>query len=83
MPAKITKIELHNDGFNQLRTSPGVMADLTARARRIASAAGEGMVAETRRGRARGRASVHTGSYAARKAQSENRALSRALDSGR
>lgn len=83
MPVKVTKVELHNKGFNELRTSPGVMADLTARARRVAAAAGEGMEVHVTRGGARGRASVHTATFQARMAQARNNALSRAIDSAR
>lgn len=78
-----TRVELHNKGFNELRNSGGVMADLAARAGRIANAAGEGMVSETRHGGARARSSVHTGTYAARRAQATNNALTRAIDAGR
>lgn len=82
--AKTTvKVELHNSGFQELRTSGETMADLGARAGRIARAAGEGMQMEINRGRTRGRASVRTGTFAARKAQATNSALTRAIDAGR
>lgn len=77
------KVELHNSGFQQLRTDPAVVGDLGARASRIASAAGDGMQTEMMRGRNRGRASVRTGTFAARKAQAESLALTRAIDAGR
>ena len=44
MAKSTVKIKWNNEGFRQLRQSPGVKADLMARARRVAAAAGgEGM----------------------------------------
>lgn len=82
--ATSVKIELHNAGFNQLRSSPGVMADLNSRASRIQAAAGDGMGMKpaTSSGK-RGRASVFTESYRARYKESHDKALTRAIDAGR
>lgn len=82
--AMTVRIELHNAGFNQLRTSPGVVADINRRASRIAGAAGEGMVVQPSRGSgARARASVKTETLAAKRAESERKALTRAIGAGR
>lgn len=44
MAKSTAKIKWNREGFRQLRQSPGVKADLMARARRVAAAAGgEGM----------------------------------------
>lgn len=81
--ANVSKIELHNKGFIELRTCSGVMGDLAARAHRTASAAGEGMEVTVTRGANRGRSSVRTATFAARKAQAANNALTRAIDAAR
>ena len=66
-----------------LQGGGGGAADLQARARRIAAAAGEGMEVDYAVGARRARASVRTASFAAMRAEAKNRALSRALDAGR
>lgn len=81
---KIKKVELNLKGFNALRSTPEVMADLQARADRIAAAAGEGMVAEqVYVGKDRARVAVYTDTIEAKKAEAEDRALTIAIEAGR
>jgi hypothetical protein len=61
----------------------GIKGDLKKRADRIAAAAGDGMESSVVIGRTRARASVITASYAARRAEARNAALTRAIDAGR
>lgn len=77
------KIELNSDGVRALLRSPGVQADLDARARRISAAAGPGMLPTVEAGKTRARASVITASDEARRAEATGRALTRAVDAGR
>lgn len=77
------RIELDSAGIEALLRSPEVVADLQRRADAIAAAAGPGMRATVYQGRDRARAEVWTGTYAARDAEAEGRALTRALDAGR
>ena len=81
------RIKLHNDAFVELRKSAAVVADLTARAQRVASAAGPDFVVRApffTSGRA-GRANVGVAgtTYAARRAEATSRVLTRAIDAGR
>ena len=77
------KIELNHDAIAKLLKSPEVEADLMRRAQRIASAAGNGMEAESSVGANRARASVITATPDAMLAEASNRSLSTALDAGR
>ena len=78
------KIKLNGAGFVALLQGPEVQADLKRRARRIALAAGPGMVAENvRLSRKRARVTVKTATPEARKAEAERRALTQAIDAGR
>jgi hypothetical protein len=83
----MARIKWHMRGFVQLRNAPGVVADLQARAQRIAEAAGEGVAtrpAETHYGRqGRARAAVVTETYDAMRSQAKDSTLSRAIDAGR
>lgn len=82
MPSRV-RIDINSAGIQSLLKSPEVEALLRAKAERIAAAAGEGMEAGSRVGRTRARASVITASRSARKAEAENRSLTKALDAGR
>lgn len=82
MPSRV-RIDINSAGIQSLLKSPEVEALLRAKAERIAAAAGEGMEAASRVGRTRARASVITATRAARKAEAENRSLTKALDAGR
>jgi len=81
--AEKIRIDLNSAGIQELLKSSGVLADLRARAGRIAAAAGPGMEASARLGRSRARASVVTATRKAMKAEATNRALTKALDAGR
>jgi hypothetical protein len=73
-------------GYRELMRSPGVVAELSDRADRIAEAAGEGFVVdvEVESGRRRTpRSSVRTGTFDARLAQARNPVIERAIDAGR
>jgi hypothetical protein len=76
-------VKINHNGVRELLRSPEVLADLERRARAIAAAAGPGMVVDSEIGPNRARASVRTGTFAARHAEATRRALSRALDAGR
>lgn len=81
--ARPVRVVLNRKGVRELLRSQQVLADLEARAQRIANAAGEGMEAEAEIGRNRARASVHTATPEAVRAEAESRALTRSLDAGR
>lgn len=77
------RVEMNRDGVSQLLKSAEVMADLQARAERMAAAAGPGFEVDVRVGRTRARASVRTGTFEAVLAEATDRALTRAVDAGR
>lgn len=77
------KIKLNSRGMAELLKSAAVLADLRARANRVAAAAGPGMEVEARVGRTRARASVRTATPEARRAEATSRKLTRAFDAGR
>lgn len=79
----IKRVKLHNKGFDELRKDSNLVADINARAQRIANAAGAGYEVSPRTGKKRHRASVITESYEAAKDNAENNTLLRALDAGR
>lgn len=72
--------------FRELRTLDGVMSELGSRGQRIAAAAGSGYEASAPRvtgGRGRGRVTVKTATTAARRRESREHNLLRALNAGR
>ena len=82
------KIKLNSAGVGELLRSPGVQADVNARAARIADAAAAGPGGGTfshdiETIRKRAHATVRTADTAARRAEMNNRALTRAIDAGR
>lgn len=77
------RIELNRAGVRTLLRSPELQADLSARAHRIANAAGPGFEVETSTSATRTHAVVRTATFAARHAEATSRALTRALDAGR
>lgn len=81
--ATTIRIELNPAGVREVLRSDGVLADVTARAERIAAAAGDGMEVDARVGATRARASVRTATLDARRAEAEGRALTSAFDAGR
>lgn len=80
---KVSRVKLHKKGFTALRKDPALVADLEARAKAIASAAGDGYEPSSRSGKTRHRVSVITESYEAADDQAKNNTLLRALDAGR
>lgn len=77
------KLKLNKAGVRQLLKSPEMQAVMTARAKRIAAAAGPGHAVEPDNTGDRARATVVTRSYAAKKAEAKNRNLTRAIQAGR
>jgi tRNA A37 threonylcarbamoyltransferase TsaD len=82
MASKI-RIDINSGGIQELLKSAPVRALLQAKADRIAAAAGPGMVASSRVGKTRARASVITDTFKAMRAEATDRALTRAIDAGR
>lgn len=85
---RITRIKFHHEGFDAVRKSPEVRAELLRRGQAIATAAesaSNGGVhhVNERENKSRARVTVVTGDYAAIKGEAENRSLSRSLDAGR
>lgn len=83
---RITRVEFHNEGFNQFRKSAPVADELERRGQAIADAAsaagGEYRVVRTENN-SRARVVVVTADYEAMRAEATNRSLSSALDAGR
>lgn len=77
------RVVLHNDGFDQLRRSSGVVDDLKQRAGRVQGAAGDGFAIEDNSGAKRSRITVITDSYAAKRRQARDAVLERAIDAAR
>lgn len=77
------KIEWDYAAFNALRQSEPVLMDITTRAQAIADAAGEGMYVLADVKATRAVATVITGTEAAKEAEAEEKALTRAIDAGR
>lgn len=83
MGLKGFRIEINSAGAREILRSPKVLAEMERRARAIAQAAGPGFEVEARLGANRARASVRAATFEARRAEAENRSLSRALEAGR
>ena len=77
------RIKINSGAVREILRSGAMEADLRKRAERIASKAGEGMVATSTIGRARALAKVHTETTEAKVAEATERALTRAIDAGR
>lgn len=81
------RIEMNRAGIIAALTAPGVEADLMRRGNAAAAAArangGGRYMVTARRGKTRVRVSVITSSDTARRAESTDRALTRALDAAR
>lgn len=84
---RITRLKFHYEGFDAVRKSPEVRAELLRRGQAIAAAAesnGGGTIhVNESEGKSRARVTVVTGDYQAMKSEAENRSLSRSLDAGR
>ena len=82
--AEKVRLEINSEGIQAVLKSPEVQELLRSKAERIAAAAGgDGFEVDARVGATRARASVVTASKAARKAEAEDRALTKAIDAGR
>jgi len=81
--AKSMRIKLNRDGVRALLASQELADNLSDRGERIAAAAGEGFEATTTKNRDRVVVFVTSETAEAKKAEAENRALTRALDAGR
>ncbi len=79
----MVRVEVNRQALRALLRSREVQADLDRRARAIASAAGEGMVAVSSPGRNRARSVVVTSTIEAMRAEAVERRLTRAIDAGR
>lgn len=87
--AGLVVIKLNTAGIREMLKSPGVQADLKARADRMAAAANatagieNGFLSEVTVGAVRARARVFTATADAMVAEAEDRVLTRAFDAGR
>jgi len=79
----VARIVLKAGGARELRRHPKIEADLLARAKRIAAAAGDGHEASSQVGVNRARASVITVSFPAMVREARDRTLTRSIDAGR
>ena len=79
----LIRVQVDKSGVAKLLRAEGIAADLAARGDRIAAAAGDGFESRVWQGRDRVRATIRTGTMEARRAEAEDRALSRALAAGR
>lgn len=78
------KIKFNLKAFDQLRTAPGVDADVARRAERVAAAAGDGYeVLPAQQGRKRARRLVAPVTRAAKRDNETNNTLIRALGAGK
>lgn len=85
MATRLTKIKFHYDGFNELRKSPGVAAELERRGKAIAQAAGgeDDFAVEVSTNGSRARVVVVTATAEGMLAEASQRALTNALSAGR
>ncbi|UGS26325.1 hypothetical protein K8F61_17115 [Microbacterium resistens] len=84
MATKGLRVKIHSPAVVALMQSQEVADDLTARGTRIAEAAGgEGFEVRTTQNRDRAVVFVTTVTHEARKAEAEDRALTRAVGAGR
>lgn len=77
------KLVLNKRRFVDLMKSGEMQRDLIRRSRKVKEAAGEGFEASMVVGKNRARASVITGTFSARRRQSRDNILQRALGAGR
>jgi len=79
------RLELHNDGFNEVRRSPALQQELHRRGQKVVDAAGgapDFQVIDSPSS-SRARVIVTTATTAGRKAEATDRALTRAFDAAR
>ena len=77
------KLALNKNQFVELMKSGPMKRDLLRRAKRVKESAGDGFEESVYDGKNRARASVITGTFAARRKQSKDNVLQRALNAGR
>lgn len=79
------RLQIHPEGFNQVRRDPRIQDDLDRRAEAIAAAAGGGddFVAHSSPTSTRARSVVVTATIDGMLAEARDRALTNALDAGR
>lgn len=77
------RLKINRKGIIGVLTSAEVTRDLSSRGKKIADAAGEGVEVTTTRNRDRAVVFVRTETFEAKKAEAEDRTLTRALDAGR
>ena len=77
------RVELNKANIGDILRSDEMQAMLKSHADRIAAAAGDGMVVVCDLDRFRWKASIITTTFEAMQAESEDKALTRALDAGR
>ncbi|MDI3330132.1 MAG: hypothetical protein QJR09_05265 [Micrococcus sp.] len=83
MARKRTRIQFNYKGFDAVRRSDGVKADLERRGRRIADAAGEGFETKSTLNPGRAGVLVYADTYEAMEAEATDKALTRAINAGR
>lgn len=81
--AQSIRLEMNYAEMRRIMKSPGVMADLMRRGNAVRAAAGSGFMVSSRIGSTRARVSVITANDRGRRAEAENRTLTRALDAAR
>lgn len=78
-----TRVVLRSAGFRALLLGPEVQGDLHRRGEAIAAAAGPGHVVRDQPSANRARVAVFTQTNTAKRAEAEDRNLTRAMDAGR
>lgn len=81
--AKSVDLKINRAAVRDLLKDPKVLADLEARGRRIAAAAGSGVEVQSYVGQTRARVTVRTVTWAARYREATERTLTSAVDAGR
>jgi hypothetical protein len=77
------KVTLKLRGINAVMTSPGVVAEVTARAQRIKKAAGDHFEVAVRPHRYTARAFVRSADFQGAHEEARDKRLTRAIDAGR
>ena len=77
------RLKLNRSAVRELLRGAEIQADISARAERIAAAAGDGFEADHEVGRNRARSSVRTVTHEGRYLEATERTLTRSIDAGR
>jgi len=80
---KVTKLVFKTAGFRKILRSGAALADVSRRAKSMASAAGEGVGVQVSTGANRVRATVATETLEAARNEATNKTLTRAIGAGR